>query len=1281
MSTLGFYYNDGQVDDHNEGFKRSNLDIEYEFEFNEPSLAVPRTRATTDAKYWATFQFDYSNTGNSSSKAPNTNNTIWKFNDDGDLKGQIFSTPIVVNDYVYFTTDFGNLYAVDRHTGDKKWKFDLQKRSYGTPTFSNGYIYVGTGTEQETNENYLYRINAETGQEDQDFRIQVLEGAITGAPVVLDSPGVTEDRLYFGTLKDNSVYSYNMATAQPQPEWTYKVANAGMTSNDGIWSSVTYYAGIPKLVLFTVNSVGSGPGIDHGLYCLNAEDHAELWHFPTEDPGVRFQTYSSPTLFFDKKANQGKAIFGAGIEYSDSTHKGILYCLDITTGAQLWNFSTTDGAFGYGVVSSAVVAYDMIIFGSTNGKLYALDLNGSLLWDFQTKDKSDGIYSSPAVADNKVFFGSTDKNFYCLNVHDGSLIWSYNTSIDSKAGTYGVASSPAIAYNRVYVGGCNGYLYCFGSMGSEPPTINIESPNDNDLVNGTVQISGTAADDIAVTYVQVKIDNGTWENTTGTTDWSYFWDTNEVTDGVHAINARAFDDSGFTKTNISVIVHNSGGVMFVQLTSHKDGQIVAGTTKFEGIAYHTFGIIQEIQINIDNSSDWEIINGTTEWYHDWDTTTYEDGEYLIQFRAIDNVSNSTPISVVVNVLNYVEDPSIGIYPMFRANQNRIGITGYKVPNKASNLWKFETQNAIESSVTFYNNRIYFGSDDWFIYCVNANTGLEQWSFETSNQVRSTPAIAERRLYVGSQDYHLYCLNALSGELIWKYKTDGEVDSSPLIVGDRVYFGSYDGFLYALNATDKSEIWKFNTGSEIWGSPAFTEDSIYIGTKNGKMYSVWANNGTEHWNYSTNQFEELHGIYSTPVVTGDRVIFGSEDKFLYSLNASTGDRVWMFKTTGYIYSSAAVGSGKVYFTSLEEQKDGILYALPFTDPNSDGIITSSEVLWKFNTKDFDGGSSPTFSITTNKVVIGSNHGSSGGDGKVFCLDANTGAEFWNFTTGGDVHGSPIVAVNRIYIGSLDNFMYCLGEKPDDQDSSQIKIKINLPVNRVLAGHAIENITFTALNQDDEPIPQAWFNFMTTKGYLSAYFGTAFEDGSYTISFIAPEPAKVQENISVILSSNATRFPYKIGNNSVEIIVEPRQQKQDNDTKIDDNGDGDFFDNLLDPDNNSILIIIVILLFLNVVIFSLFYVSRRKLKRLEQPKAEDPRAQQDEEIKKESPPVKSTQHSQPQKPKATSATQLSSQSQIAKKSEPADPTPPASISSITSTSSSTTQTPPKQESNKK
>ncbi len=1177
--------------------------------------AAGYTRAPRDVQYWATFQFDYSNTGNTTGSAPNSNHTLWKFNDEGNLKGQIFSTPIVVNDYVYFTTDFGYLYAVDRYSGDKKWRFDMQKNTYATPTYSNGYLYVGTGTEYESAENYLYKIDALSGQEDKNFRITIVEGAIMGAPIVLDYPGTTEDRLYFGTVKDNSVYSYNLGTAQPQPKWSFQIPGAGATGNDGVWSSIAYYAGTPKRLLFTVNSEATGMGISRGLYCLNAEDNNELWKFPMNDIGIRFQTYSSPTVFYDSIAGQGKAIFGAGVEYMDSTREGKLFCLDITTGAELWNFTTLDGDFGYGVVSSAVIAYDKIIFGSADGKVYALDFQGKLLWSFQTNDTANGVYSSPAVADGKVYVGSTDKYFYCLNVHNGSLIWEYDTADDLRIGTYGVASSPAIAYNRVFVGGCNGYLYCFGSESSEPPKITIDAPQNDDVVNGTVEIIGTAEDDIAVTYVQVRIDNGSWTNTTGTTTWSYTWDTTQVIDGPHSITARAFDDNGFTKINITVIVNNLGGEMFIQVTSHKDGQVVAGTTKFEGIAYHSGGTILEVQINIDNNTEWEVVNGTTSWYYFWDTTTFEDGAYFIQFRAFDNRSNSTPINITVKVLNYVEDPSIGIYPMFRANHNRVGITGYKVPSTINELWKFETENAIESSAIFYNNRIYFGSDDWFIYCLNSNTGLLQWKYETSNQVRSTPVIANQKLYIGSQDYYFYCLNAISGELLWRYHAGGEIDSSPLIVGDHVFFGAYDGFFYALNASSGSELWKFDAGDDIWGSPAYYEKCLYFGALNGKMYCLWVNNGTQRWNYSTNQFAERNGIYSTPVATGDQVIFGSEDEFVYCLNSSTGERLWMFKTTGYVYSSAAVGSNKVFISSLEEDNDGMLYALPFTDPDQDGILTSSEVLWKFNTKDFDGGSSPTFSITSGRILIGSNYESSGGDGRVFCLNANTGEEVWNFTTGGDVHGTPIIAINRIYIGSLDNNLYCLGVKSDGQDDSQIKIEINIPETTVMAGRVIENITFTAKTEDGEPIPQAWFNFKTTKGYLSAYFGTAFEDGTYTISYIAPEPSKVSDKINVTISVNATRFPYNIGFNSVDIIVEPRTPTSGNDSENGDTDDtddsGDVFEELMKPKNSGIFSLIIILIILNIIVFSLFFVIRHKVNQLEHPEEAEEEHKENEE----------------------------------------------------------------------
>jgi outer membrane protein assembly factor BamB len=1123
-----------------------------------------RVRAQFNEDQWTTFQFDYFNSGNSSSKAPDTNNILWRFNDNGDQKGEIYSTPIAVDDFVYFTTNNGYLYAVDRKTGDKKWKFDMQKDTYATPTFSNGYIYIGTGTDYENTENYLYRISATTGQEDISFRIQLSDSAIVGAPLVVDNAGVNDDRLFFGTLKNNSIYSYNLSTNPPQLEWAYQVPNATTYSSDGIWSCLVYEDNDPPRILFTVNSDSFGTDIPRGLFCLNARNGKELWRFPTEPLNVKFQTFSSPTIFYDKNSNQSKVLFGAGIYYESKPNEGIMYCLDLSIGTELWNFSTGEDTFGYGIITSPAVAYDKILFGACNGKLYALDFNGNLIWGYQTNNTVDGIYSSPAVANEKIYFGSTDRIFYCLDVHNGSLIWRYNTEFDSTGGNYGVASSPAIAYNRVFVGSCNSYLYCFGSEGSKPPTIIIDKPIENEMLNGTVDVTGIVEDDIAVLLVQIKIGNGSWLNTTGKTSWTYSWDTTEVTDGIHQIYVRAFDETGFSMKKISVIVNNGGSEIFIQITSHTEGQVVSGITKFNGIAGHNLGLEFEVQIKIDDISPWQKVIGTANWYYDWDTTEFPDGEHLIQFRGFDGFINSTLIQITVSISNHIEPIIPGNYPMFRANQNRSGITDYEIPTMGAELWKFETENAIESSAIFYNNRIYFGSNDWFVYCINGKTGQLQWKYETGNMIRSTPAIANKRLYIGSQDYHLYCLNAISGEFIWKYRTNGAIDSSPLIIGESVIVGSYDGKLYSLNTEDGSMQWVFDTGGEIWGSPAYSDNCIYIGSIDGKMHCVWVTNGTERWNFTTNQFASFRGIYSTPIIAENKVIFGSEDNIVYCLNISNGKRIWMFKTTGFVYSSAAVSSDKIFVTSLEEENDGILYALPLNNPNGDSLITPSEVIWKFTTHDYDGGSSPIVSVSSGWVVVGSNAGDAGGDGKVYCLDEDTGEEIWNSTTNGDIHGTPQVALNRVYIGSLDNNMYCLGVKHIEQNVTKIKINISLPTTSVHAGDTIENITFTALTQDDKPVAQAWFNFNVTLGTLSDYYGTAFGDGTYSLTYIAPEPEKVDDNITVTISVNASRSQYEPGNNSIKIIVIPHVESHDNNSN---NSNGDYDDLNQTGDNDT------------------------------------------------------------------------------------------------------------------
>jgi outer membrane protein assembly factor BamB len=69
----------------------------------------------------------------------------------------------------------------------------------------------------------------------------------------------------------------------------------------------------------------------------------------------------------------------------------------------------------------------------------------------------------------------------------------------------------------------------------------------------------------------------------------------------------------------------------------------------------------------------------------------------------------------------------------------------------------------------------------------------------SSEDRTSAAIdAEGKIYFGSHDYYIYCLSP-KGKLLWKYLTGGSVVSSPAIGADgTVYVGSADGYLYAFD---------------------------------------------------------------------------------------------------------------------------------------------------------------------------------------------------------------------------------------------------------------------------------------------------------------------------------------------------------------------------------------------------------------------------------------------------------------------------------------------------
>jgi hypothetical protein len=92
-----------------------------------------------------------------------------------------------------------------------------------------------------------------------------------------------------------------------------------------------------------------------------------------------------------------------------------------------------------------------------------------------------------------------------------------------------------------------------------PPAIAIAIPSSGSTVAGIVTVSGTAADAVGVTIVEVQVDNDAFQLATGTTTWTSAFDSRFFADGAHTIRARAGDAAGNVSAvaSVSVSVNNT----------------------------------------------------------------------------------------------------------------------------------------------------------------------------------------------------------------------------------------------------------------------------------------------------------------------------------------------------------------------------------------------------------------------------------------------------------------------------------------------------------------------------------------------------------------------------------------------------------------------------------------------------------------------------------------------------------------------------------------------------
>lgn len=245
-------------------------------------------------------------------------------------------------------------------------------------------------------------------------------------------------------------------------------------------------------------------------------------------------------------------------------------------------------------------------------------------------------------------------------------------------------------------------------------------------------------------------------------------------------------------------------------------------------------------------------------------------------------------------------------------------------------WKVSLGD-ISASPNLQGDRIFVGIGDGSMWALEKTTGRKIWQFKSQNSVLSTSACLENSasgesdsvslntyeemIYFGSTDGFLYALQAKSGKLNWKFKAEGGIYSSPAVKNEMIFFGSVDGNLYALYLKDGTLAWKFKTGEGIYSSPAVTDSLVYIGSNDYCMYAVNQKTGELSWKFKTGGL-----VHSSPIAVGDELFFGSYDGNFYVLNRFSGDLIWKYQTKGMISSSPAYYDGRIYIGS----EDGYLY---------------------------------------------------------------------------------------------------------------------------------------------------------------------------------------------------------------------------------------------------------------------------------------------------------------------------------------------------------------------
>ena len=229
--------------------------------------------------------------------------------------------------------------------------------------------------------------------------------------------------------------------------------------------------------------------------------------------------------------------------------------------------------------------------------------------------------------------------------------------------------------------------------------------------------------------------------------------------------------------------------------------------------------------------------------------------------------------------DFITQSDVDWWPMFHHDSSHSGYSTSNAPTTNQTLWNYTTSYNVFSSPAVANGKVYIGSEEGSVYCLDASTGAKLWNYTTKAPVFNAAAVADGQVYIGSVDGSVYCLDASTGAKLWNYTTGNRVHSSPAVVEGKVYIGSHDHSVYCLDASTGAKLWNYTTKAPVFNAAAVADGQVYIGSEDDNVYCLDSSTGAKLWNYTTKA-----AVVSSPAVADGKVYIGSWDHSVYCFSS-------------------------------------------------------------------------------------------------------------------------------------------------------------------------------------------------------------------------------------------------------------------------------------------------------------------------------------------------------------------------------------------------------------